>query len=126
MNQKVAIAVEEHNNGTQTVAEHFGGCSKFNICELDENKNIVKEEEVFNPLSGEHGGNCQLPGFIKQFNVNTIIAGSMGQKAIKNFLNSGIIVITAPGLSSKQALDLFIRGELSGYESCRHEHKHHH
>lgn len=125
MNYRVAISIEE--NGTvEKVAEHFGRCSKFNVCEYDENKNIIKTETFFNPLAGEHSGACQLPGYVKQFNVNTIIAGGMGQKAVSNFLSFGIDVITAPGLEYQEALNLFFQNKLKGYEACTHGHAHHH
>ncbi len=123
MNYRIAIAIEE-NGIEERVAEHFGRCSKFNVCELDENKNVIKTETFFNPLAGEHGGSCQLPGYVKQYNVQTIIAGGMGQKAVSNFLSFGIDVITAPGLLYKDALDQFLLGKLSGYESCSHGHSH--
>ena len=123
MNYRFAVAIEE--NGTELkVAEHFGRCSKFYVCELDEQKSISKTEIFFNPLSGEHGGACQLPGYVKQFNVQTIIAGGMGQKAVSNFLAFGINVITAPGLLYEDALKSFIQGKLNGYETCTHNHEH--
>jgi predicted Fe-Mo cluster-binding NifX family protein len=125
MNDRVAISIEESSNGKETVAEHFGRCSKFKVCELDDDKTLIKTEIYFNPLVGEHNGACQLPGYVKQFNVSTIIAGGMGQKAVNNFLNYGINVITAPGLLFKDAFDLYLQGKLSGYEACKHEHHHH-
>lgn len=125
MNQRLAVAIEE-NGLEERVAEHFGRCSKFNVCELDEQKKILKTEIFFNPLAGEHGGSCQLPGYVKQFNVSTIIAGGMGQKAVSNFLSYGIDVITAPGLLYEEALNRFIQGKLLGYEACKHNHDHEH
>ncbi|MFO7445591.1 MAG: NifB/NifX family molybdenum-iron cluster-binding protein [Ignavibacteriaceae bacterium] len=125
MNHRLAIAIEE--TGTQErVAEHFGRCTKFNVCELDEKKTVIKTESFFNPIAGDHGGACQLPGYVNQFNVNTIIAGGMGQKAVSNFLNFGIDVITAPGLLFEEALDGFIKGKLVGYQACTHGHDHDH
>lgn len=126
MNQRFAIAVEEGIEGKQIVAEHFGGCTKFNVCELDDNNTVIKSESYVNPLAGEHGGVCQLPGYVQQFNITTIIAGGMGRKAVDNFLRYGIEVITAPGLSYEDAIDRFKQGLLSGYEVCAHEHGHHH
>ena len=125
MNQRLAVAIEE-NDDQQIVAEHFGRCTKFNVCEFDEQNKIIKKETYFNPLAGEHGGVCQLPGYVKQYNVGTIIAGGMGQKAVSNFLGFGINVITAPGLIYEDALNLFITGKLSGYEVCAHGNEHHH
>ena len=121
MNYRLAVAIEE-NGAEERVAEHFGRCSKFNVCELDEQKKLLKTEVFFNPLLGEHTGACQLPAYVKQFNVQTIIAGGMGQKAVSNFLSFGIDVITAPGLLFEEALDHFVRGKLMGYEACKHNH----
>lgn len=119
MNDRVVIAIEE-SGIAELVAEHFGKCTKFKICELDDEKSLVKTETYFNPLVGEHNGACQLPAYVKQFNVNTIIAGGMGQKAVNSFLSFGINVITAPGLEYKTALNLFIKGKIAGYEACEH------
>jgi len=125
MNQRIAVAIEEVDT-LEKVAEHFGRCSKFNVCEIDEQKNVIMNETYFNPLAGEHGGACQIPGYVKQFNINTIIAGGMGQKAVSNFLAFGIDVITAPGLLYNDVLNLYIQGKLSGYTVCAHEHSHVH
>lgn len=125
MNNRIAIAIEE-NGVEERVAEHFGRCSKFNVCELDDQKKILKTETFFNPLAGEHGGSCQLPRYVNQFNVKTIIAGGMGQKAVSNFLELGIDVITAPGLLYEEALNRFIQGKLLGYQACTHGHEHDH
>jgi predicted Fe-Mo cluster-binding NifX family protein len=123
MNHRLAIAIEESADSKEKVAEHFGRCSKFLVYEMDENKDIVKTEQYFNPLNGHHTGNCQLPGYIQQFNVNTIIAGGMGRKAVENFHGFNIDVITAPGLELNEAISLFKDGKLAGYQECAgHEH----
>jgi predicted Fe-Mo cluster-binding NifX family protein len=123
MNKRIAVAIEE-TGGSEIVADHFGHCSKFVVCEFDDQKNIVKIETFFNPLAGGHHGACQLPGYVKQFNVSAIIAGGMGQKAIDNFSNFGIEVITAPGLVYNDAVERFMDGKLIGYDTCKHEHHH--
>lgn len=125
MTQRIAIAIEEFNN-QEFVAEHFGRCSKFYVCEFDEQNKILKTETFFNPLAGQHSGACQLPGYVKQFNVETIIAGGMGQKAVSNFLEYGINVITAPGRIYEEALKLYLEGKLEGFEVCTHGHSHSH
>lgn len=125
MNQRIAVAIEETGN-KEIVAEHFGRCTKFNVCELSDEKKVLKQEIYFNPLAGDHGGSCQLPRYVKQFKVTTIIAGGMGQKAVSNFQSHGIDVITAPGLDYEEALSLFINGKLSGFAACNHEHDHQH
>ena len=117
MNHRLAIAIEENLN-EERVAEHFGRCSKILVFELNEKKEVIKKENYFNPLNGHHGGICQLPGYISQYNINTIIAGGMGRKAIANFQSFGIEVITAPGMNSEEALSDFKKGKLSGYKEC--------
>jgi predicted Fe-Mo cluster-binding NifX family protein len=125
MNTRLAVAIEEAGPD-EKVAEHFGRCEEFKILEIGEDKKVIKSESFFNPLTGDHGGACQLPGYLKQFNINAIIAGGMGQRAVVNFKNFNIEVITAPGMIAAQAVEKFIAGELSGYEACKHEHEHHH
>lgn len=117
MNRRLAVAIEE-SGSEERVAEHFGRCSKFNICELDEENRVVKQESYFNPLNGEHGGACQLPAYVKQFNVDAIIAGGMGRKAVAGFHQMGMEVVTAPGLLYNEAVGLFALGKLKGYEEC--------
>jgi len=126
MNKRIAIAIEERDNGKQIVAEHFGRCSKFKVCEMDADNSLIKTEIYFNPLIGEHNGACQLPGYVKQFNVNTIIAGGMGQKAISKFSAFDIEVITAPGLAYDHALNLFIEGKFRSWETYKHSGEYHH
>jgi predicted Fe-Mo cluster-binding NifX family protein len=127
MSIRIAIAIEVVGS-EEKVAEHFGQCAKFNVCEINEDNKIVKYESYFNPLTGDHGGACQLPGYLNQFNIKAIIAGGMGQRAVTNFQKFGIEVITAPGLKFDDAVNLFIQGKLSGFEVCKHEHEpgHHH
>ncbi len=126
MHERIAIAVENGNNGDAIVAEHFGGCTSFTVCELDEGRSIVTTESYVNPLAGEHGGVCQLPAYVQQFGISAVIAGGMGRKAVENFQRFGITVITAPGLSFHEAIDRYREGSLTGYTVCTHEHGHHH
>jgi Uncharacterized conserved protein len=125
MNTRIAVAIEEVDS-EERVAEHFGRCAKFNVCEIDDEKKIVKNESYFNPLTGDHGGACQLPGYLNQFNIKVVISGGMGQRAVSNFQKFGIEVITAPGLLFDNAVELFTQGKLNGFEVCQHEHNHEH
>lgn len=127
MNKRIALAIEENEKENEIkIAGHFGHCSRFLVVELDENNDTVKQESYFNPLAGQHSGSCQMPGYVNQFNVETIIAGGMGQKAVNGFHGFGIEVITASGLLFEEALDLYKKGEISGFEVCAHSHDHEH
>jgi predicted Fe-Mo cluster-binding NifX family protein len=124
MNDRIAISIEESSNGKETVAEHFGRCSKFKVCELDDDKTLIKTEIYFNPLVGEHNGACQLPGYVKQFNVRQLSPVEWDKKAVNNFLNYGINVITAPGLHFRMH-SIFICKESLVVMKHKHEHHHH-
>lgn len=117
MNTKLAIAVEGIQN-EYSVAEHFGRCGQFYLYELNDKKEVVKNEVFQNPLAGNHGGTCQLPHFVNQIGANVIIAGGMGGKAISLFESYGISIITAPGLKLEDALKSFIEEKISGYQEC--------
>ena len=125
MNDRIAVAIEEHNN-KQTVAEHISRCSKFIVCELAEDKSLIKTEIYFNPLVGEPNGAYQLPDYLRQFNVNAIITGGMGQRAVNRFLKCRIAVLTAPGLTYEEVFNLYLKDKLRGYKSCRKHQKHLH
>ncbi|KAB2908082.1 MAG: hypothetical protein LC102_06250 [Ignavibacteriales bacterium] len=124
MNRRIALAIEEVGE-INKIASHFSRCSKFLVVELNENNEEVKSESFFNPLAGQHSGTCQIPRYVRQFNINTIIAGGMGQKAVNSFHRFGIEVVTAFDLNEKEALEKYLKGEISGYEVCADSHHHH-
>lgn len=113
MNHRLAIAIEGYQDNNNKVATNFGNCSKFTIYEINSQKEIVREEAYFNPLRGHNEELCQLPGYIKQFEVDTLITGNIGEKAVSNFNEYGIAVIIAPGLCSKSVLSLFLQNKLN-------------
>ena len=123
MNDRITVAIEEHNNN-EIVAKHIGRCTKFIVCELAEDKALIKTEIYFNPLIGEPDCAYQLPDYLKQFNVNAIITGEMGQKAFNKFLNYKITVLTASGLTYEYAVKLYLKNKLKLYstDSIRQEH----
>ena len=118
MNIRIAVSVEDLPQGKAVVADHFGRCSKILIYEVNEEKKVVKEEVYYNPLQSGHGGACELPAYVKEYNANVIIAGGMGRKAVMQFNQFGIQVITAPGADILDALYGYLKGDLNSYEEC--------
>jgi predicted Fe-Mo cluster-binding NifX family protein len=118
MFKKIAITVEDGPQGEMLVANHFGRCSRFVVYEVDENKKVVKEESYQNPLVGQHGGACELPAYVKQMGADVVIAGGMGRKAINNFSNFNIEVVTVPGATVVDAVYGYLSGQLKGFEPC--------
>ncbi len=123
MAKRLAVAVEDISSSNQIVAEHFGRCTGFRVFNIDEENNVIDEEYYENPLNNHHGGTCQLPGIVKQFNADIVIAGGMGMKAIQLFHSFNIEVITAPGKKVAIAVPEYLSGKLSGFEECdNHSH----
>ena len=88
VNMKIAVASEEKN-----VSGHFGFCEGFTIYDVNGAKEL-KKEFVKNP--GHKPG--YLPVFLKELNVNLIIAGGMGETAQDLFNENGIeVVVGAQG-----------------------------
>jgi len=78
---KVAISTEGNS-----VSAHFGRCPFFTIAEIEEGK-IVSKEVIDNP--GHHP--AYLPQFLREKEVNCIVAGGMGQRASGLFAEAGIM-----------------------------------
>jgi len=122
MSMRIAISAEDRLDNEAVVAEHFGRCSKFLVYEVNEDKEVLREEVFSNPLQGGHGGACELPVYVKEYNANVIIAGGMGRKAVMQFNQFGIQVITAPGMDVREALFAYLKGDLNGYQECAGHH----
>jgi ATP-binding protein involved in chromosome partitioning len=98
---------------------HFGHCEKFVVYEVDlENKKIISEN-FLTPPPHEPG---VIPRFMKEQNVDIIIAGGMGVRAQELFVSYGIqVVIGAMSKDVKQIVDDFLNGKLeTGDNACSH------
>jgi predicted Fe-Mo cluster-binding NifX family protein len=118
MLKRIAITVTDSPQEEMYVADHFGRCSRFLVYEVDNQKKVVREESYRNPLLGNHGGVCELPSYIKELGANVVIAGGMGRRAIANFGNFNIEVVTAPGAKVIDVIYAYLQGELQGYHPC--------
>ncbi len=98
---------------------HFGHCEKFVVYEVDlENKKIISEN-FLTPPPHEPG---VIPRFMKEQNVDIIIAGGMGVRAQELFVSYGIeVVVGAMSKDIKQIVDDFLNGKLeTGDNACSH------
>lgn len=110
----IAVASE-----VEDVAEHFGHCSNFSIYKIEDEK-IVNEESIENP--GHKPG--FLPRFLHDQGVNVIISGGMGKKAIDIFNENEIEVVVGAGGKSKEAAEMYIKGDLESTGSVCTDHEH--
>ncbi len=82
------------------LCKHFGQCEKFAIIETEENK-IISENLVAPPADHQPG---VYPQFLAQLNVDVVISGGMGQKAIDIFNENNIKVFTGVNSDSPAKL----------------------
>ncbi len=98
------------------VSEHFGQCQGFVIFTV-EDKKIIEREEIQNP--GHAPG--VLPQLMADHNVDVVLAGGMGPKAVDNFCMHGIEVYIGVSGEIDQVASDFIDGTLEqGSNVCHH------
>lgn len=111
---KIAVASEG-----KYVSGHFGHCEGFTIYEAKEGK-IMGKNFTQNP--GHRPG--YLPVFLKELDVNAIIAGGMGETAQQLFNENEIeVVVGADGLCD-DAAQKYVDGKLKSTGSICREHEH--
>ncbi|MBU3213763.1 NifB/NifX family molybdenum-iron cluster-binding protein [Clostridium estertheticum] len=111
---KIAVASEG-----KLVSGHFGYCEGFIIYDVNEGKGL-KKEFIKNP--GHKPG--YLPVFLKELNVNLIIAGGMGETAQNLFNENGIeVVVGAQGICD-DVVQSYIAGGLKSTGSVCTQHEH--
>lgn len=97
------------------VAEHFGRCREYTIVEI-ENGEIKNRETLSNP--GHQKG--FLPKFLKEKNVDCVITGGIGRKAINLFEDLNIKVMVGITGTIDSVIQDFISGDIEEGESlCR-------
>ncbi|TYO95966.1 NifB/NifX family molybdenum-iron cluster-binding protein [Desulfallas thermosapovorans] len=106
------------------INQHFGRSKEFIIVELDEgqiaNKRIVSAEQ----LQHNHEG---LAGLLKGEQVDTVIVGGIGARALEPLKANGMQVVTGVSGKIDEVVIKFARGQLpTGSEACcSHHHGEH-
>lgn len=110
---KIAVPVV---NGM--LSAHFGHCEQFRIIDIDENGSVQSMED-HTPPPHEPG---VLPAWLAQQNVEHIIAGGMGMRAVGLFKTNNISVTTgAPMMDPVELAKAYMAGTLaSGDNLCDH------
>ena len=119
MNKKIAIPVD----GNGVLDSHFGHCQFFEIFEITDKK-IVSQSKV-TPPPHEPG---ILPKWLINEGVTDVIAGGIGEKALKILNHFQINVYKgAPTLFSNSLVENFLDETLQLTENnCKHDHHHEH
>lgn len=118
MDKKIAIPLE---NGI--LCSHFGHCQQFAIVTVENNAITDIVEQT--PPEHEPG---LYPKWVAAFGVTDVIAGGMGQKAIKLFNEQNInAFVGAPQVSAELLVKDFIADKLTlSANYCNHDENHEH
>ncbi|HIE07498.1 MAG TPA: dinitrogenase iron-molybdenum cofactor biosynthesis protein [Desulfarculaceae bacterium] len=123
--KKIALAADDMLGLDGEMSMHFGRCPSYLVALVEEDGNIASTEVVENPHFNQHKPG-EVPRFINSLEVNVIIAGGMGPKAIDMFNDFGIEVVTGVGGNVGNVLKAYLNGEISGAAGCSHDHDHDH
>lgn len=122
---RIAVSAENKDGLDSRVSHHFGRCPYYILVDVKDQE-IENVQAIENPHYAQHEPGM-VPGFIKSQNVDVMLSGGMGRRAIGFFENYGIQVATGATGTVRSAVDCFLRGELQGADPCSgHEGGHHH
>jgi len=109
---KVAVPAREG-----LVDAHFGHCEHFMVYSLDADKRVSSEER----LDSQEGCGCKssIVGVLARMGVTHMVAGNMGEGAVRVLQAHGISVTRGASGDAREAVEHFVAGTLvdSG-EAC--------
>ena len=115
---KIAITSDKE---TGNVFQHFGKTQFFKIYQIQDGK-IVSSEVIDNGGNGHH----ELPPYLKNLGIETLILGNRGQGAIDAIAASGLKEMPGITGNADNAAELFAKGELKPNftAKCSHHGEH--
>jgi predicted Fe-Mo cluster-binding NifX family protein len=118
--KRIAFSCEDENGLNSEMSMHFGRCPFFTLVDVEEGK-LTNAQVVNNPAFENHVPGA-VPEFIRDQNVNMMIAGGMGPKAVNMFNDFGIEVATGVGGKVEKVLAAYLEGKVQGTVPCNHDH----
>ena len=116
---RIIIPVYNKSGLDAQICDHFGKTPYFEVIDLDENGQIIKQSTVSS--SGEHF--CQGLGFLLNLKPDIMIAHGMGQGVVQNFQNARIAILRTSANIVKDAIEQYNRGELVELtDGCHQDH----
>jgi len=120
---KIAIPIE---NGR--LHGHFGGCREFALVEVDADQKLTLRTEIVSAPEHQPG---LFPRWLRDQDVQVVIAGGIGRRALANFAHHGIAVRAGTENAAIEPLvAAYLSGQLTvtpdGYDHHDHQHEHHH
>ena len=104
MKKKIAVPVNENN----ILDAHFGHCKYFVLAETTDKK--IESKEIVQPPPHEPG---VLPKWLAENGVTDVLAGGMGNRAIRLFNQHGVnVFVGAPTLEAEELISGFLNESL--------------
>jgi predicted Fe-Mo cluster-binding NifX family protein len=122
--KRIAVSADDRDGLDSAVSPHFGRCPFFILVDLD-GCEVQDVRAVENPYYARHQPG-QVPGFIEGRNVDVILTGGMGRRAIGFFEQYGIQAVTGASGSVRHSLERYLGGALADAEPCRESIEHAH
>lgn len=119
---RIAVSADDARGLESVVSPHFGRCPCFVLVDV-EGQEVCGTDVVENPYYGSHQPG-QVPGFISQHDVDVMLTGGMGRRAVTFFEQFGIEAVTGASGSVRHSLQRYLGGALEGAQPCRESMEH--
>lgn len=113
----VKIALPSRQN---LIDDHFGHCEYFTVYTVDDNREIVGQETIASPVGC--GCKSNIAQTLSEMGVKVMLAGNMGDGAVRVLNNSGIEVLRGCTGEVKSVALAWLSGLLSDSGDSCHEH----
>jgi predicted Fe-Mo cluster-binding NifX family protein len=121
---RIAVSASENNGLDSIVSPHFGRCPYFVLVDLTEGE-VKTAHVVPNPYYNRHQPG-QVPGFVHSQQVDVMLTGGMGGRAIAFFQQVGIQAATGATGTVRHALEQYVGHQLQEAEPCHESVEHGH
>jgi len=114
---RIAVSADGGSGLDSVVSPHFGRCPAYVLVDVD-GCEVQGVQVVDNPFYGRHQPGA-VPGFIHEHDVDVMLTGGMGRRAIGFFQQFGIEAVTGASGTVRRAVEEYLGGSLSGAAPCR-------
>ncbi len=112
------IALPSRQN---VIDSHFGHCEYFTVFTIDDNK-IINQDTISSPAGC--GCKSNIAQTLSEMGVKVMLAGNMGDGAVRVLNNSGIEVVRGCSGDVKTVALKWLDGSLIDSGDSCHEHEH--
>ena len=116
LQMKIAVTAESSQGLDSQVAQHFGHAPYFILVDI-ENGAVTATRDIANPFAEAHQPG-QIPDFIKEQQVEVMLSGGMGGRAIEFFTQAGIRTATGASGTVRASLESYLGGTLAAAAPC--------